>query len=414
MRTTGLQVSGMQFLLRRLELALVIGDARLAHDPLRNQRRSVLVGALLSLLIAGGAVMMGLLRPAPSLDGEVVVDEHGSMFVQLGEVYHPVANVASARLALGYPAELTRATAAQLAEVPQGPSIGIAAVPTLDQAEARSWFVCDTTGQSTEGPVAVVAQPPSAAEETGGQRLPVGSVLVDDGQGLWLLQGNRKTLVEANAPHAFGVKPVRVTQAFVQQFAATQPAQLPSGPTGLPEPFHHAGELFRSGDRVFMTQHGGVAELQGAKQQYALAIARSNPLPVALHHVAALPQVEAFPMLPVDAPDQEAAHTEGRGTLCVGEAAPERSGQLVLVENVALENAFVGPSGSSPVASERGLHVVDQQGVRFDVGSKEALQALGFTDPVYVPWRVLSLLIDGGMLSEELARSTLPTGADNP
>ena len=53
MRTTGIQVSGFNFLLRRLELALVIGDPRMAHDPLRSQRRALVVVVLLSLLIAG-------------------------------------------------------------------------------------------------------------------------------------------------------------------------------------------------------------------------------------------------------------------------------------------------------------------------------------------------------------------------
>ena len=81
-RTTSLQVSGYRFLLRRLELALVIGDPRMAHDPLRAQRRSIGVGLLLSALIAGGAVMLSLLRPAPSIDdAALVADETFSRWV---------------------------------------------------------------------------------------------------------------------------------------------------------------------------------------------------------------------------------------------------------------------------------------------------------------------------------------------
>ena len=114
MRTTSLQVSGHKFLLRRLELALVIGDPRMAHDPLRSQRRAIFVGLLISALIAGGAVMLGLLRPAPSIDGATLVaDEHGSLHVRLEDGFHPISNVASARLVLRQPVEAThvRATA---------------------------------------------------------------------------------------------------------------------------------------------------------------------------------------------------------------------------------------------------------------------------------------------------------------
>ncbi|HAJ52145.1 MAG TPA: type VII secretion protein EccB, partial [Corynebacterium variabile] len=92
--------------------ALVTGDPRMAHDPLRTQRRAVGVGVLLALLVAGGMLLVAMLRPAPSVgDAALVTDESGALHVRLGESFHPVTNVASARLLLGSAESPSKTTA---------------------------------------------------------------------------------------------------------------------------------------------------------------------------------------------------------------------------------------------------------------------------------------------------------------
>ena len=58
------------------------------YDPLRSQRRAIAVGVLLSLLIAGGAVMLALLRPQPAVnEAALAQDEAGGLYVRLGRPF---------------------------------------------------------------------------------------------------------------------------------------------------------------------------------------------------------------------------------------------------------------------------------------------------------------------------------------
>ena len=68
--------------------------------------------------------------------------------------------------------------------------------------------------------------------------------------------------------------------------------------------------------------------------------------------------------------------------------------------------AYAGPAGTSALLTERGFFLVDATGTRFTVGKAEDLTALGFTEHTQVPWRVISGLPEGGVLSEANARAT--------
>ena len=62
-----------------------------------------------------------------------------------------------------------------------------------------------------------------------------------------------------------------------------------------------------------------------------------------------------------------------------------------------------------PVATERGILLISDDGTRYSMGSQEDLTSLGFTDPTHAPWRVVSALPDGGLLSEDNARAISTT-----
>lgn len=419
MRTTSLQVSGYRFLLRRLELALVIGDPRMAHDPLRAQRRSIGVGLLLSALIAGGAVMLSLLRPAPSIDdAALVADEHGSLHVRLEDGFHPVSNVASARLVLRQPVEVKNSTAALIQEgnggAPMGPAVGIGHVPGLNPAPVRQWLVCDTSEAA--------GKPDTLQVRAVGEVESYQRGVVRSGETVWLIDGTKRSLAEGGAARALGAVEIPMAPELLNRFDEKADSLIPRGHSGLKKPFHRAGTVAHAGDRAFLVGHGGVSEVTGPRREYVEALAGGGSFDAELGAVMAQPMIDLLS----NVPDREAAwaHPE---QVCLGErglAEPagdgdgkragagdgpaDGSGTEGKDEGAGQDPraAYAGPAGTSALLTERGFFLVDATGTRFTVGKAEDLTALGFTEHTQVPWRVISGLPEGGVLSEANARAT--------
>lgn len=423
MRTTSLQVSGYRFLLRRLELALVIGDPRMAHDPLRAQRRSIGVGLLLSALIAGGAVMLSLLRPAPSIDdAALVADEQGSLHVRLEDGFHPVSNVASARLVLRQPVEVKNSTAALIQEgnggAPMGPAVGIGHVPGLNPAPVRQWLVCDTSEAAGKPDTLQV----KAVEEVESYQRGV----VRSGKAVWLIDGTKRSLAEGGAARALGAVEISMAPELLNRFDEQGDSLIPRGLSGLKKPFHRAGTVAHAGDRAFLVGRGGVSEVTGPRREYVEALAPGGSFDADLGAVMAQPTVDLLP----NVPDREVswAHPEhsclgekglaepagdGEGEGAgdsggSGDGSGARAGAGDKEEGQAPDPraAYAGPAGTSALLTERGFFLIDATGTRFTVGKAEDLTALGFTEHTQVPWRVISGLPEGGVLSEANARAT--------
>lgn len=428
MRTTSLQVSGYRFVLRRLELALVIGDPRMAHDPLRAQRRSIGVGLLLSALIAGGAVMLSLLRPAPSIDdAALVADEQGSLHVRLEDGFHPVSNVASARLVLRQPVEVKNSTAALIQEgnggAPMGPAVGIGYVPGLTPAPVRQWLVCDTSEAA--------GKPDTLQVRAVGEAESYQRGVVRSGEAVWLIDGTKRSLAEGGAARALGAVEIPMAPELLHRFDEQADSVIPRGLSGLKKPFHRAGTVAHAGDRAFLVGRGGVSEVTGPRREYVEALAPGGSFDVELGAVMTQPTIDLLP----NVPEREAswAHPEqtclgekglaepvgdGRDGDGDGKRAGEGDGPADRAgaggknggkDEGAEQNpraAYAGPAGTSALLTERGFFLVDATGTRFTVGKAEDLTALGFTEHTQVPWRVISGLPEGGVLSEANARAT--------
>jgi type VII secretion protein EccB len=148
--TTRAQVNGYRFLIRRLEHALIRADSRMIHDPMRGQMRSLVVGLVIGVLIAGAAGVLAFFKPTPNLgDAQILLSKSsGALFVRIGDRVHPVLNLASARLIVGKsdtPKEVDDKFLNQLA---LGPSVGIIGAPSsvhvANEPGTSSWTVCDS------------------------------------------------------------------------------------------------------------------------------------------------------------------------------------------------------------------------------------------------------------------------------
>src|SRR5690242_9189085 len=129
--STKLQISGYRFLLRRMEHALVRGETRMADDPVRAQSVSLTAGAVVAMIVAAVCVVLAFLRPPGALGDApiVIVRESGALYVRVGDVVHPVLNLASARLIVGTAANPEAVSASAVNNAKRGPLLGIPGAP---------------------------------------------------------------------------------------------------------------------------------------------------------------------------------------------------------------------------------------------------------------------------------------------
>lgn len=175
--TTKSQVQAYQFVLRRMQSALVRRDAVMLHDPMRTHTRATIVGVVLGALGVIVFVVWGLLSPAPSVPeaGNIVIGEQsGTVYVVAAgnpKKLIPTFNLASARLLLlaqskqssggtggAAPAAPAAASTAavknptvvsddqlesiprdKLTGIPDGPQL----IPSGTQRISPDWAVCD-------------------------------------------------------------------------------------------------------------------------------------------------------------------------------------------------------------------------------------------------------------------------------
>lgn len=147
--TTRAQVNGYRFLLRRLEHALIRGDSRMIHDPMRGQMRALIVGLVIGILITGACGVLAFFKPSPAIgNASILLSKHGgAMYVRIGDNVHPVLNLASARLIAGKPEDPAAVDEKKLGALPRGSVVGIIGAPNAiyggDDMATSHWTVCD-------------------------------------------------------------------------------------------------------------------------------------------------------------------------------------------------------------------------------------------------------------------------------
>ena len=297
-----------------------------------------------------------------------------------------------------------------------GPAVGIGHVPGLNPAPVQQWLVCDTSEAA--------GKPDTLQVKAVGKVESYQRGVVHSGKAVWLIDGDKRTLAEGGAARALGAVEIPMAPELLNRFDEQADSLIPRGLSGLKKPFHRAGTVAHAGDRAFLVGRGGVSEVTGPRREYVEALAPGGSFDAELGAVMAQPTVELLP----NVPDREVswAHPEQSclGEKGLAEPAGDGQGESTGATQGAADGAgagtggkedgpaqdpraaYAGPAGTSALLTERGFFLIDATGTRFTVGKAEDLTALGFTEHTQVPWRVISGLPEGGVLSEANARAT--------
>ncbi len=429
--TTWLQVTGYRFLLRRLEAALLTGDAT-AGARVRRQSAPLAIGCLLAGVAAAGWAVLAVLRPHPALEREqlVMARESGALFVRVGDTWHPVPNLASARLIAGAAVHPRPVREADLVRTRRGPMLGIPGAPQFLGApllpDESVWTMCDADGVTT-----VVAGPVTRSSALNPGR----AVLVAPASGspAYLLYDGRRAVVDladtavVRALRLEGRAPRPVSQSLLDAVpeapSIAAPAVREAGRPVARLPGFAVGDVLRvargDGDEYYAVLPGGVQRIgrvaadilrfsdsRGAATAIAVAPDALRAVPI----VDSLP-VATFPDLPPATADEGGVvcaswYGSGVALLAGGEPpVPPGRAPVALAQadgpGAALDAVYLPPGRGAYVRAGGARYFVADTGVRFAVRDDEAAGDLGLPAPVAAPWPVLAVLPSGPELSRQ-------------
>lgn len=187
------QLQSYQFLTQRVISAFVMRETDPAQSPLRRGIGAVFAGVMISILVAAGFGVYGILNHVGgnnwATDGSVIVErETGATFVYAGGQVHPTLNLASALLIAGRPnPAVFRVAGDSLRGVPRTAMVGIRdapdSLPGPDQRVTLPWLACvvpdsDASGAPTRSVLLGVG-----VAAAGGRSLGDGALLVRDSTG---------------------------------------------------------------------------------------------------------------------------------------------------------------------------------------------------------------------------------------
>ncbi|MBC3186008.1 type VII secretion protein EccB [Corynebacterium sp. zg-331] len=419
--TTQAQVSGHRFLLRRMHHALVLGDARMIHDPLAKRHRAATVGVVLAVLFLMGSGLLAVLdpHPIPGEDVALLRAASGELYVRLDGEVHPVSNLASARLILGTAAEPADIADEELGSLRHGRPLGLSDAPGFIAAanppeEERTWAAClrggrlsvelGRTPHALDGHEAVLLRethgpvPMDYLVTAGGRAaLPLG----DTPEGVVV---RRRLGIDATAP--VWEPPAPLTAAIEESKAISFPHPLP--------------EVWRVGAEAWASSPEGIHEVT-EEQAAMLTDMGATQRNVSRAQAAARPQAPNLLNLPdhavrlIDPANTDLCAVGAEGS--VGRALPD-SPRAILPERgwdsggdrgeaesrLAVAEFFSADlRGAIAVDTGAGYHVVTAHGVRHRLPGRETVAVLGLPEPIPGWWPALRLLPEGAPLSEEEA-----------
>ena len=455
--TTKWQVGGYRFLVRRMEHALIRRDARMLHDPMKSQSRALMVGVVVACVGLAGCAALALFRPQDKIgDASIVVGkESAAMFVSVDGVFHPVLNLASARLIVGRPDNPVTVKESELASRPRGALVGIpgapSALPHDPDGEAESWTVCDTVDPiaGVTSTTVIVGEPRYG--ENAAALGPSEAFLWTSGGAAYLVHDGTKSpvdLADRAVVRALGLEDATPTpvsagllNAVPQSPAVTAPfiaraGEIPAYPFDN-RPIGSVVKVAGRDVRYYVVLEDGIQAISEtaallvkfADSQGSPDIAAVNPdvLADAPKTMSGL-DVSTFPPTtpdivdsgrrpvgcltwsPLDVadggPTAQLVESAGRALPLDTTASPVElalaDGGGDSVDQVHLSpgsGGFVRSTGISTASTRQdSVFFVADTGVRYGVEGADAASALGFGLPAPAPWQILQLLGSGPTL----------------
>jgi type VII secretion protein EccB len=461
--TTKVQVSGWRFLLRRVEHAIVRRDTRMFDDPLQFYSRAVSVGIIIAVLITLGAALLAYFKPLGKRGGDnLLVDRTtNQLYVVLPDTgqLRPVYNLTSARLVLGNSGNPSAVKSDELNRMAKGQPIGIPGAPyatPVSGAAESSWALCDTAikpdsvAPTVDTSVIVL---PMATDSSVGPMRPDQGVLVSYLGNDWIVTDSGRHAIDLSdraVTSAVGIpvtaKATPVSEGLFNALPNAGPWQLPEVPNagapntvGLPNNLVF-GSVFQtlteSGKQHYVVLPDGVARVNDttaaalrATNSYGLIAPPSVEASVVAKipeqvYVSPLPKSALAIQLREDVPslcwswEREPGDQAAKTTVIIGRHIPLPSSamnsgvkQIGGTSTVYIDGGkYVRLQSPDPRYGES-LYYIDPQGVRYGVPDEETGKTLGLTSPKTAPWQVISLLVDGPVLSKQAAlleHDTLP------
>ena len=340
----------------------------------------------------------------------------------------------------------------------KGQPIGIPGAPyaTPVGAPTSSWSLCDTVikpdSVAPEVETSVLVMPLSVDASVGPMK-PSQGVLVSYQGRTWLVTDDGRhaiDLADRAITSAVGIpvtaKATPISAGLFNALPNVGPWQLPAVPSagapntvGLP-PNLVIGSVFKTitdnTEQRYVVLPDGVAKVNGTT---AAALRATNSFglitspSVEASDVAAIPEQVFVSPLPDQPMDIRLRHDAP--TLCwswqrePGDQAPRQtiiSGRHLPVPPSRLNSGIDQIAGDATVFIEGGqfirlqspdprygesLYYIDPQGVRYGLPNEDTAAALGLSGPQTAPWQVVSLLVDGPVLTKQAAlleHDTLP------
>lgn len=454
--TAWLHVTGHRFLLRRLERALLGGDLHARGALLRAQTGALPIGCVIAAIALAGCAIVALLRPHVALDKARLVmgQESGALYVRVGDIWHPVLNLASARLIAAAAVNPQPVPESDLSRTKRGPLLGIPGAPqSLGEplsADESAWTICNT--RATGATTVVVARTDDAAVH----RLGSGQaalVAPESGSPVYLLYDGQRAVVDvadAAVVRALGIEgrtPRPVSQSLLNAIPEAPPIRAPrmreaaDAAPGLPG--FPVGSVLRitgaGGDRYYAVLAGGVqrvGQVAADLLRFGNARGTTNVATVAPDAISAAPILNSLPV--AGYPDRPPTLSNEGSTLCVSWQAARSGhsevsflvGELPLPHGrspvtlsqadgrgPALDAVYVPPGRSAFVRADAGSdtrYLVTDTGVRFAVHDDDAAHDLGLAAADPAPWPVLGALPAGPELSRQKASIPRDTVAGSP
>lgn len=462
--TTKVQVSGWRFLLRRVEHAIVRRDTRMFDDPLQFYSRAVTAGIIIAVLICLGAALLAYFKPLGKRgEDSLLVDRTtNQLYVVLPDSgqLRPVYNLTSARLILGNSNTPVAVKSQELDRMPKGQPLGIPGAPyatPVSSTPESQWSLCDTVikpesvAPTVETAVLVT---PLALDSSVGVMRPEQGMLISYEDQDWLVTDTGRHAIDLSdraVTSAVGIpvtaRSTPISKGLFNALPNAGPWRLPEIPAagapnsvGLP-PELVIGSVFKtvteSDEQNYVVLANGVAKVNDttaaalrATNSYGL-VAPPSMEPSAVARVVEQVYNSPLPDVPMDvllrqeiptlcwAWQREPGDQSPKMTVIAGRHLPLSASALTTGIRQIGGDATVHINGGQFIQLQspdprygESLYYVDPQGVRYGLPDADTASKLGLTSPRTAPWQVVSLLIDGPVLSKEAAlveHDTLPS-----